>query len=206
MHVAVRETDQPGRDAARVDLQGIGVVGCRPPDRRQLVRESLSARPDRIKRWVTCGFMLGPRKMTGPAPSAMSPCCFLSIVGQSVAWVTSTAIPTCGSSESTRSCTPQANLFLHSRNSKERAIAAQWLSAPPQASMTTQSPLRLSMPGELAKLLSNRPKAQLQSHRIANSTRLARVLPGPARRCPATALRLHDLLAFVFAEQVDRLT
>jgi len=45
-------------------------------------------------RSTTRGFMFGPRNTTGPRPSARSPSDFLSIVGQSVACVTSIAMPT----------------------------------------------------------------------------------------------------------------
>ena len=52
----------------------------------------MTARPG--DRAVTFGF--GPRKMTGPFPSPIRPFWRTSIVGQSVACVTSTAMPTFG--------------------------------------------------------------------------------------------------------------
>ena len=46
--------------------------------------------------------------MTGPSPSAIEPRCRLSTVGQSVAWVTSTAMPTSGSTEKAAVLVPRS--------------------------------------------------------------------------------------------------
>ena len=84
----------------------------------------------------------------------MSPSCVLSIVGQSVACVTSTATPTCG-------FTPYALVIAPRRPisscTVETANTATF--RPPRffarrsASMHTHRPVLLSMPGELARSL-----------------------------------------------------
>ena len=55
---------------------------------------SLAASSSRSK---TRGLMFGPRYSTGPSPSLVSPNCFFSLEGVSLAWHTSTAMPTAGS-------------------------------------------------------------------------------------------------------------
>jgi len=97
VHVAVRDADEARRDAAAGGLHGVGVgaggrVRRRPADTESPPCPRLGSAARRRP-----GSCSGSDKSRGPPPSLMSPSCFLSIVGQSVACVTSTAMPTCGS-------------------------------------------------------------------------------------------------------------
>ena len=145
--------------------------------------------------------------MTGPPPSLMSPSCVLSIVGQSVACVTSTATPTCG-------LTPYALVIAPRRPisscTVETAYSATFRpprffarrsasTAHPQAGLVVHA-------GRVGQVVAHFLVAELERHRIADRARPSPLRPGPSRRYRATApFVFTTCLRSSSIEQVNRL-
>jgi hypothetical protein len=87
-----------------------------------------------------------------PFPRPMSPSVFLSIVGQSVAWVTSTAIATCGSTRWQLVLAPRRPISSWTVEATDRAQGSgPAATARRKASRTTQRPILSSIATEAAR-------------------------------------------------------
>ena len=97
--------------------------------------------------------MFGPRTMTGPPPRRRSPSWRLLIVGQSVAWVTSTAMPTSGSTPWALVRAPRRPISSHTVDTAYTATFGSFFATRRNASTTTHRPVVLSIFGALARPL-----------------------------------------------------
>ena len=129
-------------------------------------------------RSLILGFMFGPRTMTGPPPRRMSPSCRLLIVGQSVAWVTSTAMPTSGSTPWVLVRAPRRPISSHTVDTAYTATFGSFFTTRRSASMTTHRPVVLSILGALARPLRNSWKPR--SRVTGSPTRTAAFASSPS--------------------------
>lgn len=202
MHISVGDAHQSRGHAGAIDLQGVGVIGNGPPAGGQLVGERFLLQSE-ISRSVTTGFIFGPRKMTGPLPRAISPCWRLSMVGQSVACVTSTAMPIWVDSEVAGLGAAEADLFgdcgngVNPYTERPCGSSAECFHHHPHTHFVIHG-------GRIGETVTHFLVTEFEGDGISNSNefRSFGLVFGPD--IEPKIVQFDDLLAFLIAKQMDR--
>ena len=149
--------------------------------------------------------MFGPRKRTGPLPRSTVPCSRRSMVGQSVAWVTSTPMPICGI-DAVRGGggAAQADLLLHRRHHEHGGVEGlageplERLEHDEETGGVVELGTAEAAVGELAH-------AELDRHRVTDAHRALHLVGRGGAEIDPEIGDLGHLLAVFLGQQVRRL-
>ena len=208
MHVAVRDADEPGRDAGASELDRVGVVAGGAPERGELVRDLLALR-DRDQPLAHHRVHVRPARDHRSA--AQPHVAFLVLVdGRAIGGVghvdrdADVRIDAVGA----RARAAQPDLLLHRRDREHRAAQLLLLGRVRirrAASMHDPEPGLVVHAGGVGEVVAHLLEAELERDRITDAHELLRLRARLHSDVEPEVLRLHHLLALLVLEQVDRL-